>query len=326
MRRIKQLRFFTGELSELDSLEFENLIFDVVKASANFSNVVKINAEEDPSFSLFAYEKINETESVRAIFHIKRTFLITPDYIKNRGDHWTSQGYFKTSKLYLVTEGTITDEASRQARKYGIIIWDIYTLDSLVDEKLRNKYFERPYQVRSSESKEDNLSRALQKLKAGPKEWSTYQQLSGDIFSHLFSPPLSPPRFDHSDAEDRNRRDMIYENSNEHTFWKMIREMYQAHYIVVDAKNSGKLLNKRPVIDIAHYLKPYGCGMFGILLARLGTSNAANHAIKEQWIGNQKMIVTLNDKEILEMLKIKQTNGRPEEIIRMKLANFRMSL
>jgi hypothetical protein len=326
MSRIKQLWFFAEELRSLSHQEFENLIFETIQSTKNFNNVIKTAATNDPSYDLFADEKTSDTKTVKAIFQIKRTSLITPDFIKNIGDYWTEKGYFKSSKLYIVTEGAITDEASRRAKKYGIHIWDLYSLDSLINRTLKKKYFESHTQVSRTESKEENLSTALIQLEKGQSEWSTYQQLCCDIFSHLFSPPLSSPRFEHSDADDRNRRDMIYENSNDHSFWKMIREMYQAHYIVVDAKNSAELLGKRPVIDIAHYLKPYGCGMFGILLARIGTSEAANHAIKEQWIGNNKMIVTLNDNEILEMLKIKQANGRPEEIIRMKLADFRMSL
>ncbi len=326
MSRTKQLWFFAEDLQILSREEFESLIIETIKATPTFSNVAQTNATIDPSYDLFADEKVNDKKSVRAFFQIKISSIITPDYIKNIGNYWKGKGFFKSSKLYLVTDGTVTNDAKKLAIKFGINIWDLYKLHSLVNNKLRKKYFESPIEVVKTETREENLSNALQQLPTGHAEWATYQQLSCDIFSCLFSPPLASPRFEHADADERNRRDMIYENSSEHPFWKMIREMYQAYYIVVDAKNSGEQLDKRPIIDIAHYLKPYGCGMFGILLARIGTSDAANHAIKEQWIGNNKMIVALNDDDLIEMLKIKQTKGKPEEIIRMKLADFRMSL
>jgi hypothetical protein len=66
--------------------------------------------------------------------------------------------------------------------------------------------------------------------------------------------------------------------------------------------------------------------MFGIILNRVGTSKAAEHAIKEQCIGNGKMIVVLNDEDLLEVLRLKQTNGKPEEIIKMKIADIIMKL
>jgi hypothetical protein len=326
MGRIKQLWIFAEELRSLAPEEFENLVFDIINKLPNFSNVEKTQAVKAPSYDLFADEKVSDTKTVKAMFQIKRATLITPDYIKDIGDHWQSKGYFNTSKLYIVTEGAVTEAASKRAIKYGINIWDIYKLDTLVNSELRQEYFETPYEPLRSETTEENLSTALRQLPGGRSEWSTYQQLCSDIFSHLFSPPLAAPRFEHADADNRNRRDMIFENSNEHPFWRMIREMYQADYIVVDAKNSDEPLEKRPVLDIAHYLKPYGCGMFGILLSRHGASDAANHAIKEQWIGNKKMILTFDDNELLEMLRIKGANGKPEELIRMKLADFRMSL
>ena len=66
--------------------------------------------------------------------------------------------------------------------------------------------------------------------------------------------------------------------------------------------------------------------MFAILLTRMGCSEAGLHAIKEQWIGSNKMIVVLTDADMIDMLRIKQTKGSSEEIIRMKIADFRMSL
>ncbi len=109
-------------------------------------------------------------------------------------------------------------------------------------------------------------------------------------------------------------------------FWKSLKETYQAHYIVVDAKNYSEPLDKGPVIDITHYLKPYGCGMFGMLISRFGTSKAGDHAIREQWIGNGKMIVVISDEDVIEMLRIKKKDGPPEEIIRKKIAQFRLLL
>jgi hypothetical protein len=87
-----------------------------------------------------------------------------------------------------------------------------------------------------------------------------------------------------------------------------------------------RAIDKQPVLDIAHYLKPYGCGLFGIFMTRNGPSPAADHAIREQWIGAQKMIVVLSDSDVEEMLTIKGSGGRPEELIRKKIADFRMSL
>lgn len=325
MSRVKRLWFFAAQLKRLTNQEFENLIIEIIESKGNFQNIQRTKAEKDPSYDIFA-DFSRKDQKRKAIFQIKRTSLVTPDYIRNIGDYWTEKDFFKYSSLYIVTDGALTTDASTLANKYDITIWDLYSLNSLISEKQRKKYFYSTSNVDETESQSENMSTALMNLDKGPDEWSTFQQLSCDIFSYLFSPPLESPRYEHSDEEDRNRRDMIYENTNEHPFWKMIRDLYQGYYIVVDAKNSGKELDKKDVISIAHYLKPYGCGMFGILLCRIGMSQAGQHAIREQWIGNNKMIVALNDYNLMDMLKIKEANEKPEEVIRMKLADFRMKL
>jgi hypothetical protein len=119
---------------------------------------------------------------------------------------------------------------------------------------------------------------------------------------------------------------MICENSTMTGFWTLIRTTYAAQYIVIDAKNYSEPIEKQPVLDIAHYLKAHGCGLFGILVTRKGASEAAEHAIREQWISARKMIVVLADTDVEEMLRIKTSGGKPEEIIRKKIADFRMSL
>lgn len=137
---------------------------------------------------------------------------------------------------------------------------------------------------------------------------------------------MDSPKYELADLDSRNRRDIIFENIATQGFWKIIRELYQGNFVVIDAKNYSEKLTKRPVIDIAHYLKHYGCGLFGIIICRKGSGVAADHAIREQWIGNKKMIVVLSDEDLLEMLELKKNGNNPEEIIRKKIANFRMLL
>ena len=38
------------------------------------------------------------------------------------------------------------------------------------------------------------------------------------------------------------------------------------------------------------------------------------------------MIITLNDTDLLDMLRMKSSNSKPEELIQMKIADFRMGL
>lgn len=325
MGRMKELWQFTQELGGLESEDFETVILGMLNEQTKFTHIRK-SVELDPVFDIVAEEFINDEQTIPVAFTLKRSVLITADFIQNIGTYRRQKGR-QFQKLYLVTDADISKEAKEAAALFDITCWDAYKLFDLIPNI--NRYFdfeEKPAGAPKVVIREDNLTTALRKLSAGSEEWSTYQQLAGDIFTHVCCPPLGPPRYEHSDAEGRNRRDLIYENANDHLFWRSLRDIYHAHYIVVDAKNSANELDKRPIIDIAHYLKPYGCGMFGIILSRVGAGDAGMHAIREQWIGNQKMIVVLNDTDLLQMLDLKKRNSAPEEVIRVKIADFRMRL
>jgi len=99
-----------------------------------------------------------------------------------------------------------------------------------------------------------------------------------------------------------------------------------SHYIVIDAKNYGRRIEKRAVIEIAHYLKLFGCGLFGIIVSRYGPARSGDYAAREQWIASQKMIIILSDDDVIKMLQMKAIGNRPEELLRSKIADFRVSL
>jgi hypothetical protein len=105
-----------------------------------------------------------------------------------------------------------------------------------------------------------------------------------------------------------------------------MRGAYGADQVVVDAKNYSAFLKKRPVLDLSHYLKPYGCGMFGISCSRKGAGPSAWHAIREHWIGGRKMILPVSDSQLIEMVRLKGSGTPPEEVLRRQIANFRKGL
>jgi len=236
------------------------------------------------------------------------------------------------ARYLLAISGHLTSHAREIVNRRSLVVWDANELANRTTPELATRYFSDSVELHHPVTVQQDLARAaayresLTSIEDGQAGWVQYQQLCSEILEYLFCPPLQPPRIEHSDADKRNRRDMVFENTAADGFWGQARSVYEAFYIVVDAKNYGSNIKKRSVLELAHYLKAYGCGQFGILVSRKGAGPSAMHAIREQWIGSKKMIVSLSDQDLFEMLEIKARGGIPEELVRRKIGDFRMSL
>jgi len=323
---------------KIASQHFEKLVFDTLNYSNKYVNVSQNTKSGKRQIDILALKQ----DGLLDMFEIKsfrskiRLGLVEQVYGK-----WLdiSKGT-ESFAPHIVSSTSYTKLAIQRAEELKITLWNTDDLRKLLDDDAKWKEIHNEYvneiikfttdstqgKPINEKSKEVIFIENIKDIDPGKTTWSTYQQTIYDILEHLFCPPLDSPLYELADKDKRNRRDIIFENTGEHFFWKHIKEEYRGLYIVIDAKNYTNKLTKRPIIDIAHYLKPYGCGMFGIIVTRKGLGPAGQHARKEQWIGNRKMILVLSDSEILEMLRLKLDGEKPEEVLRRKISNFRMNL
>lgn len=322
MSIIKRLLQEKSRISRMNFEDFVKYVRDILVDTTEFDKVDLLNEANDLGIDLVAENK-NEV----LLVEIKKANLIGIEYIHQmnyiRSSKINDKYNNKLIKLVLLSSGDFTNEAKEAAENLNIELWDYRALLEIRDF---NKKSSELYKIKYKKTQEEILISRIENILLGRDQWSDYQKCIADIFEFLFYPTLDTPRYEITDYDGANRRDIIFENQSDSGFWKNVRELYKGDYIVVDAKNYSNPIGKKCVIEIAHYLKPYGCGMFGILACRKGINNSAFYAMKEQWIGNNKLIISLDDKEIIEMLKIKKNNGIPEEIIKRKIADFRMKL
>jgi len=333
-QNIATLADFSRLIDEMSPRDFENYIADILKSSDNFEDVQSTQIINNREIDILATEKIKSDLSPKILWAIevrKRKAPLPIAEIERLSGKWQDLK-MKDPRInvLLISASGVSSIALQQAGRFGIKIWGLQELFLHTTPEMQSKYFNTSFeqypQTSPLDMKEDTFIALLKNITPGKAEWSKYQEACLEILEHLFCPPLESPKYELFDVERKNRRDIIFENSSPSGFWKMVREIYLGHYIVIDAKNYKDPLSKQPILAISHYLKPYGCGMFGMLISRKGESPSASHAIKEQWIGNNKLILILSDDDIIEMLDIKKGNGKPEEIIRAKIAKFRMSL
>lgn len=220
---------------------------------------------------------------------------------------------------FILAVPTLLAKKYRQrVRAAGLALWD--------SEILRLGVPDLALPVCAAPDRYDRLIYQLSQCKPGYEDWQIYQRLVGEILSVLFCPPLDPVSEQSSDGYNANRRDFIVPNYSSKGYWLYLRDRYQAEFIVVDAKNLDGHVKKDDILQVAHYLKQGGAGLFGIIFSRHGIDEKAEIYLRDVWLQERKMIVILDDDDVEQMLLNKQGGNDPCRIIIEKIQEFRLKI
>ena len=318
-------------------LEFERFLSNILADSQDYGNVVA----ESPLRS-------SDGTILRADFTATRKQKGTRERVLIEAKAWSSVGgaqvrsaieqieRYRQAEAFdaaaLVFPGRIGEDGKGALEAADIEVWDLDHVAAAFAKEIAEQPpsgFRLLYSLvahSGGRSESDALIARMKACKPGKEDWATYQKVVADVFEFLFVPPLISHPMESSDALGANRRDIILSNYAADGFWKFLRETYQAHHIVVDAKNHKNKISKTEALQIANYLKPRGTGMFGIIAMRSDASPACRHTIAEQWTLYGKMIVLLEDDDIESMLLAAGSGGKPEDVIGQKIEKFRLSM
>lgn len=315
----------------------ESLLSDHPDYSVCYDYAVWINSDINPDLVI---EKMQGNEKQVIIAEVTAESSFTDKRINQRFDVLKKYAQLiddkksSNTKVALITPGELPEEYEKLARENKIELWDKNFISKEFKgqlDKAEPEIFKMMISSTGAASTPtDEYQDLIDELKAcvpGKSDWGKYQKLVGKILETLFCPPLKTPLPQSNDKEKKNRRDYVLPNySLENDVWKYVREQYNADYIVVDAKNSAKSIAKDDVLQIANYLKVKGAGLFGIIVSRKGEDKASEHAIRDAWIMDNKMIITLKDADIESMLIEKRNGNNPAELILKKIEDFRLSI
>lgn len=167
----------------------------------------------------------------------------------------------------------------------------------------------------------------LASIRPGKRAWSAYEEYCEELLNFLFVPPLNPAIPQSRDDRGANQRDYILPNySMDGGFWHFMRNHYEAHYVVAEAKNLTSCPGKREILQVANYLNPHGTGLFALILARKELDETARWICREQWIQHNKLIVTIHDDDVRQMVDTKLAGDDPAELVRQKIEDFRLGI
>ena len=81
-------------------------------------------------------------------------------------------------------------------------------------------------------------------------------------------------------------------------------------------KNNKGSVGNNSVWQLAAYMKEKGVGFFVMLIARNGISRGtANPTIIDQWVHSNKMIVPINNEDLVDMVGLRDNGGNPTDFL-----------
>jgi hypothetical protein len=305
-------------------------------------------AERDPSFESWATgpraggsgraDLLLERHGVILVVEVKR---VAPQTRERLEDMLDQIGRYRTTiarqfprqhvRPVLAIPGVLTPDRMETVSAAGVELWDQRWIISHARALGLDDEIDRLFgDVLRAESVDIPIAEVLQSrlgdIKCGHADWYSYQKLCGEILEYLFCPPLKAPIPESSNAPRINRRDFVLPNYVPDGFWLFMRLHYRADYIVVDAKNHCGQANKTHVLQLANYLSHHGTGLFGMIVTRNGMDRNGVYTCREQWMLHSKMIITLNDDDLLQMLETKKSGSGPEDLVRQKIEDFRLGI
>jgi hypothetical protein len=173
----------------------------------------------------------------------------------------------------------------------------------------------------------DRLKEKLKTTPTGREQAAAYQELVLEILNYLFNPELIDGQPEVRTLEGTERRDIIFTNDSDESFWDYVRTAHDGIFIMFEAKNTNDL--DMPEINQTTTYLGDRIGRLGVIVTRQSPRDSVLRKIFSVWndsAPNRKVILTLTDEQLREMLDLRCNDGSPTKWMQKHYRTFRTSV
>jgi len=174
------------------------------------------------------------------------------------------------------------------------------------------------------EQGEEFISR-LASLPTGQTDASRYQRLVLEILNYLFMPQLTDGQLEVETYQGTERRDIIFLNEADSSFWSYVRNNYKSPFVMFEIKNTQEV-ELEHVNQAAAYLG-VRLGLLGFIVTRSVPKDniiRKTYAIFNDTPGDtRKVVLILSDSDLVAMIREKQEDRLPAKYVQNVYRTFR---
>ncbi len=179
---------------------------------------------------------------------------------------------------------------------------------------------------RSLNEQAELLEKRLQNLPLGKESAHQFQQLVLEILNYLFNPELIDGRLEVRTIDGTERRDIIFTNDSDETFWSYLRTEHSSILLMFEAKNKMSVSNN-DVAQVATYLGDR-IGRIGFIVMRSRVAEAQTRKAFSVYNDShpRKVILFINDEDLKYMLSVRCQGGNPMKYLQKIYRDFRTTV
>jgi len=319
------------------------------KININLQSEIDIIAKKDNSTFLLevkAYRGIHiSTEIINNA--VNQVLKYKNDYIETTGDNNT--------RCILVMFCKIDQNIKNKfLEKFNLVIWDISNLIYLCnDEQLLMDMLIQylPFPISDMEgtipsihlsniedkqyeetAEKDNytakLIRSLCECQSGKKDGNdrNYELICTAIIKYLFESEFARISPQHKTGDDMFRMDLLCSIKGNSEFWEFLIEFYHTKFIVFEYKNYDDCISQNLVYVTEKYLFPIALRNVAFIISRKGFDKNAYNASIGCLRENGKLIISLDDMDLIYMIDEKANGREPSDYLLEKVEKLLMSV
>ena len=170
------------------------------------------------------------------------------------------------------------------------------------------------------------LQSLLNEIPIGAAHATKYQQTVLEILNLLFNPELIDGEMEARTVEGTERRDILFTNDSDQSFWDYIRNEHSSFLLMFEIKNVQRL-EAAHLNQTATYLGDR-VGHLGFIVTRNSPSKASQRKAFSIFNDSnpRKIILFLSDADLIEMLDMKCQPQTPMRFIQKVYRKFRQTV
>lgn len=207
---------------------------------------------------------------------------------------------------------------------------DLSIIDRYVEARERSSAQAQPtFEYIDSDAcrQSEDLKARLRHIPPGRATASDYQRLVLEILNFLFSPELIDGQPEVRTMEGTERRDIIFTNDSDESFWDYTRSEHSSLLVMFETKNV-KELDMNAMNQTATYLGDR-LGSLGFVVTRNAPDDGAVRKAYSIWNDSapkRKVILFLTDVHLMELLDLRCRNRSTTQWMQAHYRHFRQSV